>query len=122
MSNKQGKSLTTKKPTSRWHPETLKRKVPERMSDREREFFGTLAKLCEEYGASINGCGCCGSPSVTFKEEHPIPDRCTCGDGRLVRCRLHPGVQPDEEYAKPTTETHSFDRVCVNDEGVVSCE
>lgn len=40
-----------------------------KLTERTRCFIEALTKLCEEYGASIGGCGCCGSPWLTVLEE-----------------------------------------------------
>lgn len=33
------------------------------------EFLKKLSQLTQEYGISINGCGCCGSPYLEAGEE-----------------------------------------------------
>ncbi len=33
------------------------------------EFLEKLSLLTKEYGISINGCGCCGSPYLVAEEE-----------------------------------------------------
>jgi Fe-S oxidoreductase len=33
------------------------------------EFLKKLSQLTQEYGISINGCGCCGSPYLEVGEE-----------------------------------------------------
>ena len=35
------------------------------MNDAEKEFLRGLTKLTKKTGIAINGCGCCGSPSLT---------------------------------------------------------
>ncbi len=50
-----------------------------------KDFLVELLALCQRYGATIGGCGCCGSPTVTIDNEYyddlDINERrCTAGD------------------------------------------
>lgn len=39
--------------------------LPESLTPAEAAFFTELAALMEKYDATLHGCGCCGSPSIT---------------------------------------------------------
>lgn len=79
----------------------------------KRDFLRDLQALCEKYKASIGGCGCCGSPWITFSdgteaENLSVTDRYVCVDfgGKTI------SIKKDRHCVNVNSKTGGWQAFC----------